>query len=257
MADPRNGRRADASASTTIGPGRSTRVGAEDELDGIHDLGGRLGFGPVEREQNEPAFHERWEARVFSFMAATFASGACRNVDQFRHAIERIDPRAYLTHGYYGRWLGGFENLLVESGVLERDEIDARTRERGAPTDALVASRPSKTPDRVANGPMAPGSDRMLERPARFARGDRVRTRAHGVPGHTRLPAYARGKLGTVTALHQGWVYPDSNAHGRGEDPQHLYTVAFSGRELWGEDSRLRLVVYVDLFEPYLNPEAP
>ena len=226
-------------------------------MDGIHDLGGKQGFGPVERAPNEPAFRERWEARVFSFMTATFASGACRNVDQFRHAIERIDPRAYLTHGYYGRWLGGFENLLVEAGVLERDEIDARTRERGAPSDALVASRPSKTPDCVTKGSTAPGSGRKLERPARFAEGDRVRTRAHGVPGHTRLPAYARGKLGTVTALHQGWVYPDSNAHGRGEDPQHLYTVAFSGRELWGEDSELGLVVHVDLFEPYLSPEAP
>ena len=140
--------------------------------------------------------------------------------------------------------------------MLERDEIDARTRERGAPPDALVASRPSKTPDGVRKDPTAPGSDRKLERPARFTEGDRVRTRAHGVPGHTRLPAYARGKLGTVTALHQGWVYPDSNAHGRGEDPQHLYTVAFLARELWGEDSEQRLVVYVDLFEPYLSPEA-
>lgn len=229
----------------------------EEELDGIHDLGGKQGFGPIEREQHEPAFHQRWEARVFSLMAPTFASGACRNVDQFRHAIERIDPRAYLTHGYYGRWLGGFENLLVEAGVLEREEIDARARDRGAPPDALVAARPSKTPDDVSEPPTLPGNERVLERLPRFAEGDRVRARPYGVPGHTRLPTYARGKLGTVAALHQGWVYPDSNAHGRGEDPQHLYTVAFLGRELWGEDSGRGLVVHVDLFEPYLSREAP
>jgi nitrile hydratase len=87
----------------------------------------------------------------------------------------------------------------------------------------------------------------------RFLAGDPVRTRATGKPGHTRLPGYARGKRGVVVVGHGGWVFPDSNAHGRGEQPQHLYTVAFSGEVLWGESAEPGTRVMLDLFESYLE----
>jgi nitrile hydratase subunit beta len=224
-------------------------------VDGIHDLGGKHGFGRVEREIDEPVFHADWEPRVFAIVRTAIEFGARSNVDQFRHAIERIDPAAYLTHTYYGRWLGGIENLLVEGGVLTRAEIDARYLARGGASDDLVASRPAANPDRVAGEP-AENAIRALQRTPRFRVGDTVMTRRHGVAGHTRLPAYARGRRGRIIATHGGWVYPDSNAHGRGEAPQHLYTVAFDGEELWGEATEASVVVHLDLFEPYLETAA-
>jgi nitrile hydratase subunit beta len=223
-------------------------------MDGIHDLGGKQGFGPVTRESDEPVFHARWEGRVFG-MSLSGAGGAARNSDHFRHAIERIDPVAYLTHGYYGRWLGGLEIRIVEAGILDSAAITRRAIELGAAADDSVAARPSPTPDRIDYPAAEPHSRRPVGGSPRFRIGDRVRTRSHGVSGHTRLPAYARGRSGRIVTWHDGWVFPDSNAHGRGENPQHLYTVAFDGHELWGDDSEAGIVVHLDLFEPYLDPE--
>ena len=223
-------------------------------MDGIHDLGGKYGFGAIAYEEHEPVFHQRWEARVFAIMLAARGAGAYRNSDQFRHAIERIDPVAYLTHGYYGRWLGGTETLLVEAGLLDREDLDHRVSERGGQPAALVAARPSSTPDRVAYDGADAGNFRPLQAEPRFQVGDAVRAQSTPSNGHTRLPAYARGARGVISAWHDGWVLPDSNAHGRGENPQHLYTVGFAGRELWGEEAEPGVVVHLDLFEPYLEP---
>jgi len=222
-------------------------------MDGIHDLGGRDGFGAIEYEANEPRFHERWEARVFGMYLKRLGGGG--NIDRRRHAVERIDPRAYIGHGYYGRWLGGLETLLVEADLLSRAEISARALALGARPFDVIASQPAAVPDVVPGPPedAPPDCRRPVERPPRFRIGDRVATLAHGVAGHTRLPAYARGRRGTITMHHDGWVYPDTNAHGHGEQPQHLYTVAFDGRELWGERTEAGVVVYLDLFEPYLS----
>ena len=224
-------------------------------MDGIHDLGGKQGFGSVKPEVDEPVFHERWEATVFGINVAARMAGVVRNTDQFRHAIERIDPRAYLDHGYYGRWLGGLETLFVEAGVFGSAEVDAQARQLGAKADDLIAARPQENAATVDYEPLAPDAQRELSGAPRFNVGDTVRTRLHGVPGHTRLPAYARGRLGTVVAGHGGWIYPDSNAHGHGEAPEHLYTVAFSGTELWGADAEPGVSLNIDLFEPYLEPD--
>jgi nitrile hydratase len=223
-------------------------------MDGIHDLGGRQGFGAVERETDEPAFHARWEARVFAMVGAA-AGGVIRNTDQFRHAVERIDPVAYLTHGYYGRWLGGIETLLREAGVVDETAIRARVAELGGDPQAPAAARPADQPDRVAYAPAAAGTRRDIDVPPRFAPGDRVRAVGTGKSGHTRLPAYARGKPGTIITHHGGWVFPDSNAHGQGEQPQHLYTVAFAGEALWGDQAEPGTSVTLDLFESYLEAE--
>jgi nitrile hydratase len=194
-------------------------------MDGIHDLGGMHGFGGVVVDPGEPLFHTRWEGRVFALSGVAIAATG-HNVDKFRHAIERIDPVTYLVAGYYGRWLLAIETLLRE---------------------APPAPAP---PERQARRPMA---RRVVERAPRFGAGDAVRARNLHPPGHTRLPRYARGKRGQITAVYDAYVYPDTHAHDRGEDPQHVYSVAFAGEELWGTDAEPGTVVHLDLFEPYLE----
>lgn len=223
-------------------------------MDGIHDLGGKHGFGQVVREVNEPAFHERWEAAVYAMVGAARRAGAYDNVDRFRHAVERIDPVAYLSHTYYGRWLGGLETLLVEAGVLETGDIDARALQLGASPDDLVAARPASAPDPVVESSRVATAQRDVATAPGFAVGDRIVTHIDVKAGHTRLPAYARGRPGIVRACRGAWVYPDTNAHGRGEHPQYLYSIEFEGSALWGESSEPALKVYIDLFEPYLRP---
>ena len=227
-------------------------------MQGIHDLGGRHGFGVLEVETDEPAFHHRWEAAVFAMIFAAGRAGVTGNSDRFRHAIERIDPAAYLEDTYYGRWLGGLETLFVDAGVFPREAIDEKAKSLGAPAGGRVASRPQVPPDPIV-GYDAPGCRRELSTPPRFALGEAVQTTLASSAGHTRLPAYARGRPGRITAQHGGWVFPDTHAHGAGEQPAHLYTVAFEGQDLWGPGSEPGVVVNLDLFEPYLLPqkEAP
>jgi len=192
-------------------------------MDGIHDLGGMQGFGPVPREpEDEASFHARWQQRVFGLAIGS----ALASVDAFRHAIERIDPVSYLTAGYWGRWLAALETLARE------DDPSVR------PTASPLAAR-------------------RVERDPAFGVGETVRVRELRTSGHTRLPGYARGRRGTVVEAHGAWVYPDTHAHGRGEDPQHLYTVRFDAAELWGETAEPASCVYVDLFEPYLSRTTP
>jgi len=221
-------------------------------MDSIHDLGGRQGFGAVEIEIDEPVFHSHWEAAVFTMTRTAQASGALQNTDQFRHAIERIDPIAYLSHGYYGRWLGGLENLFTEAGTITTRELNQRVVSRGGNLADRVAARPD--PDFAPfDLPEQTGAARAVDAVPRFEVGQRVRTRPATTTGHTRLPAYARNRQGTIQALHGGWVLPDTNAHGKGEHPQHLYTVGFSGAELWGDEAEPELRVHLDLFESYLE----
>lgn len=219
-------------------------------MDGIHDLGGKDGYGPVDKAGADTVFHDRWEAAVFSMLPAGPATGAWFSADRFRHAIERIDPEAYLADGYYGRWLGGIETLLVEAGVFTQEEITAKAVALGAASDSRIAARPKSSPEPVGEPSAARGARRPLDRVPRFAAGDMIVTKMDPVPGHTRLPAYARGKQGEITSCHDGWVYPDTNAHGLGEQPQPLYTVRFSSEVLWGSKG---FSVYLDLFEPYLS----
>ena len=222
-------------------------------MDGIHDLGGKHGFGVVEREENEPVFHARWEAQVFAVMRASGMAGAWHNADRFRHQIERIDPVAYLANGYYGRWLAGVETGLIESGILSQEEIAARHQQLGGHKTDDLGARPGQPPNQAP--PLSerrPNSVREASTSPEFAVGDSVVTSSEVKSGHTRLPAYARGKVGLVVAHHDVWVFPDTNAHGQGEQPQHLYTVQFTGETLWGSgDANMR--VCIDLFEPYLR----
>ena len=223
-------------------------------MDGIHDLGGKHGYGQVDVASGDlPAFPERWQAAVFSMVRALYAAGVTRNTDQFRYAVERIVPARYLSDGYYGRWLGGLETLLEEGQALSRAETDARLaqvtqeflRSSAQPgsgrTDLPVEQTTSATAQRA-----------QTDAAPRFAVGTAVCTRMYGHHGHTRLPAYARGKVGVVVAEHGAWVYPDTNAHSEGECPQILYTIEFDSQVLWGDEGEPNLRVCIDLFEPYL-----
>ena len=171
------------------------------------------------------------------------------SADEFRHAIERIPPTQYLALSYYERWLAAAETLLVERGVLTREELLAK--EDASIDPALVANAVP------ARGP-TPLKDKSQKKPARarFVKGDRVRGRNLNPSGHTRLPRYVRGKSGVVARDWGVFVYPDTNAHRAGTKPQHCYSVAFDARELWGKSANSHERVYIDLWEDYLEPIA-
>jgi len=222
-------------------------------MDGIHDLGGMHGFGPVEREENEPPFHAPWEAAVVAMMRASRAGGVF-NIDEFRHSIERMAPAEYLRSTYYERWLDGITRLLVEKGVVSTAELAARTESFLAPpATASSTVRPASAPA-GGGSPADLSFFREPSTPPRFAVGEAVVTRHVHRTGHTRLPRYARGKRGEIAAHRGGHVFPDTNAHGRGEQPQHVYGVRFDARELWGEAAEPNAHVYLDLWESYLLP---
>jgi nitrile hydratase beta subunit len=217
-------------------------------MNGIHDMGGMDGFGPVVREAKEPVFHADWERRVFALV--NVAMNVARvNVDEFRHAIERIPPGQYLTSSYYERWLAAVETLLVERRIITRDELIAK---HDGSAEIVRAQ--------IATGMRTVGPDPIEEKPgaksprARFARGDRVRARNFNTSGHTRLPRYVRGKHGVIARDWGVFVFPDTNAHHAGTKPQHCYSVGFDARELWGKSASSRERVLVDLWEDYLEP---
>jgi nitrile hydratase beta subunit len=216
-----------------------------DQMNGIHDLGGMHGFGPVKAEANEPVFHAAWEGRVFA-LANLYLGLGFGNIDRFRHAIERLPPATYLTAGYYGRWLGALETLLAEDGVVGRAEIDSG--EQGRPLAGAATATPA--PPGNASG----AAKRSLDAAPRFTSGQIVRARNINPSGHTRLPRYVRGKRGLVAHVHPAWVFPDTNAHGLGESPQYVYAVRFEAAELWGPQAEAATAMHVDLFESYLEP---
>jgi nitrile hydratase len=219
-------------------------------MNGIHDLGGMHGFGPVEREQNEPPFHAPWEASMVAIQNAV--CNTVMNIDEFRHGIERMEPGHYLQSSYFEHWLDGITRVLVEKGEIEAGELDARTASFEAQEDDPAASVKGPTEPRPRRGG---GVIRGAVTP-RFAVGDGVVTRVISPHGHTRLPRYARGKRGVVERVHGTHVFPDSNAHGRGEQPQPVYSVRFTAHELWGGGAEPNQTVSLDLWESYLEAIA-
>ena len=201
-------------------------------VDGIHDMGGMQGFGRIPVAPEEAVFHAPWEARVHAMVYLLIGAGVS-NVDAFRHAIEQIPPAEYLTVGYYGRWLRAAETLVAQAG-----RADAK------PADASSAGLFHDFRD--------------LPTEPRFAIGAPVRVRNLHPSGHTRLPGYVRGKRGVIGRVHRACVLPDTNAHGRGERLEHLFSVRFSASELWGDGAESDAPVCVDLFDRYLEtPPGP
>jgi nitrile hydratase subunit beta len=219
-------------------------------MDGIHDMGGMHGFGKVAPEKDEPVFHAPWEGRCLALNRAMGAIGAW-SIDAGRAGIEALPPDVYLTSSYYGKWALRLENMVVARGLAGADEIAAG--------HALRSGNPLNRKLQAADVPrtLARGSfGRTPQAAARFKVGDRVRAKNIHPPTHTRLPRYARGRLGVIEAIRGCHVFPDSIAIGAGENPQWLYTVLFEGRELWGEKSDPTLKVSIEAFEPYLDPAS-
>jgi nitrile hydratase beta subunit len=218
-------------------------------VNSIHDLGGMHGFGAIHAEPNEPPFHERWEGRAGGILEImTFPAGF--TVDRFRYLRETLRPDLYLTQSYYEQWIYIAEQALLEAGMISAEEL---ARGTAAPHDAKRAdAMPADAVWGFLRGRAHSG--RPLDAVPRFAIGQRVRTRNVQPVSHTRLPRYARGKTGTILRHHGGHVLPDASAHGKGDAPQHLYTVSFAARELWGGSASARDSVNLDLWESYLEP---
>lgn len=205
-------------------------------MDGIHDLGGKQGFGPIRYSIDATVFHEPWEVRANSLYALSVRRGIF-NMDEYRHAIERMNPRHYLSAGYYERSLTGLATLLVEKGVMTREELEQRAGGEVPLSSPSAAGRPNH-PARVV-----------------FAVGDRVRVRDEHVPGHCRMPGYVRGKTGVVVGVSPAYPFPDADAHGVNAEHEPTYDVRFASEELWpnGADSAS---VHVGVFESYLERAA-
>jgi nitrile hydratase len=207
-------------------------------MDGIYDLSGMSGFGAIEVERDEPVFHEPWEARAFAMNVLSIGLFGWYNADEYRHAIERMDPVHYLAATYYERVLTGVATLLVEKGLVDPADLQRRA---GGP---FPLGRPA-----VANLE-SPGSGR--DEP-RFEVGDEVVVRDMHRPGHTRAPRYCRGKRGTVLHVAPPFKFPDDSAHGGPLRKEHTYHVEFQADRLWADEPRPGETVVVDLWETYLE----
>lgn len=218
-------------------------------MNGVHDMGGMQGMGPVEIEKDEPVFHREWEARVY---ALNFAARAWRkwNIDTGRHEIEQLPAADYLRMSYYEKWFARLVSLLVKTGMVTREEIESGNPAPGSPklTPALTVEQ---VPAAALNRVIPSSHDPAIE--PRFHVGQRVRARNINPAGHTRLPRYARGKTGYVDRDHGVHIFPDTSAHGLGEKRQHVYSVKFAARELWGDQASARDSVYIDLWDDHLE----
>jgi nitrile hydratase len=202
-------------------------------MDGMHDLGGKQGFGKVRYTPNATTFHAAWEVRANSLYAFAVRSGIF-NMDEYRHAIERMDPRHYLAASYYERSLTSLATLCVEKGLVTHEELERRA---GVP---FPLARPS-----------APGRSNAADR-ERFKAGDRVRVKMESVPGHMRMPGYIRGKPGVVVAESPAYPFPDGHAHGVDSQDEPTYDVRFRTEDLWPGSAEPALV-HVGVFQSYLE----
>jgi nitrile hydratase len=218
-------------------------------MNGPHDLGGLHGFGPVAPEVNEPYFHAEWEKRALGVTLSCGAFGAW-TIDESRHARENIPPATYLAASYYEIWIRALETLLQRHGFVSGAELaQGRMLEKGTPPKRVLTAE--MVPAVLARGGPC---DRPLDTAPRFAAGAHVRTRNFNPATHTRLPRYVRGKIGVVETVQGAFVFPDDSAHGKGENPQWIYTVVFDGAEIWGEGAAPGLAVSIDAWESYLEP---
>ena len=214
----------------------------------FHDLGGQHGYGSIEVEPAGPVFHERWEGRVFGISLSVSGREGI-NLDATRYRGECLDPVSYFQNGYYGRWLAALELKLEEEGLLAPGELDQRLEDKLEPASSGSAPPPPQQGSPLRGLHVI---REVNESPA-YTQGQAILTRNHQPAGHTRLPAYARWRRGVIMRVHPAMVFPDTNAHGKGENPQYVYTVEFSGEELWGDSAEPGTFVELDLFESYLT----
>lgn len=215
-------------------------------MNGIHDMGGMQDMGPVRPEKDEPVFHAIWEGRMFALDVAVDGdwTGAAE-----RYQKESIPPAEYLRMSYYEIWMTSLVELMVKTGLVTRAEVDSGKPIKGTTKVGHVLSV-AEVATLIAPGTPAGVT---LTATARFQAGQRIRARNMHPVGHTRLPRYTRGKLGTIERDRGVFVFPDTRAHGLGDKPQHVYSVRFAARELWGEQASQRDSVYVDMWDDYLE----
>lgn len=202
-------------------------------MDGIHDMGGRQGFGRIRYALKAQTFHEPWEKRVNALYSLAVKCGIF-NMDEYRHAIERMEPRHYLSASYYERSLTSLATLCVEKGILTQEELERRAQGQ------FPLSMPS-----------APGRGNVPTRQT-FKPGDKVRVRTDHVPGHVRMPGYIRGKTGVVVSESPKYPFPDAHAHGIHAEDEPTYDVRFNAGELWPNDAE-PAHVHVGVFQSYLE----
>jgi nitrile hydratase subunit beta len=218
-------------------------------MNGVHDMGGMHGMGPIHHEQNEPVFHEPWEGRVYAITRLLRAGGGRQNLDNSRFQLEQLPPAEYLRMSYYERWFARLLNVVVNLGVVTREELES-----GKPATGSAKATPAVTAAMVPAMVMRRNSARRDVAVApRYKVGQNVRARNINPTGHTRLPRYVRGKRGIVHLDHGVFLFPDTNAAFLGEKPQHVYSVRFAARELWGEQASTRDFVYLDMWDDYLE----
>ena len=215
-------------------------------MNGIHDMGGMHGMGPLLREQDEPVFHAPWERRVF---AIYFGIDGDWPNGSGRFARELIPAAEHLAMSYYERWLASVTSLLVKSGMMTWQELESGRAQFGN-----IKHRQKLRAEDVASL-IAQGVPARSNVPAvaHYRVGERVRARNINPMGHTRLPRYARGKPGTVVRDHGVFIFLDASVQGLGDQPQHVYTVRFTARDLWGEQASAVDSVYVDLWDDHLE----
>jgi len=217
-------------------------------MNGVHDMGGMQNFGPVRPDKNEPVFHTRWEGRLQAMWSALGTWGKW-NIDMGRQTRELLPPAEYLALNYYQSRYLQMVALLTASGLATRAEIES-----GRPAKGTQKAVPPLKADKVAAW-FSNGNPKTRDAAVapRFQAGQRVRARNINPSTHTRLPRYARGKFGRVERDHGVYVFPDSNAQRLGEKPQHVYSVRFTARELWGEQANPKDTVVVALWDDYLE----
>jgi nitrile hydratase subunit beta len=228
----------------------------------IHDMGGRFGDGPVPEKDDNVVFHSEWEARAMANTVLAGGLGAW-NIDAGRHARENLTPRDYARFSYYEKWMAALADILVVRGVLSKDDL-RRARDLAKGGETLT---PAPLSDKALRAADVMAAQRKVVSYTRdggaqdFNIGDLVRTADYSTNhrvkgGHTRLPAYAMGRVGKVVLLHGTHVLPDSNAHFQGEAPEPLYAVEFDAGALWGSDAENPDdKVVLDLWQSYLTAE--
>ena len=216
-------------------------------MDGIHDLGGKEGYGPVPVTTGDAPFDHDWERRMWGLAREGLVHSM--TIDWFRHGLELMVPGDYLTYSYFQKWATNYLMLFADDGIATLDEIAA-----GHVADPAAPAAPKSTAE-VIEQVRAACTDfsTAADTPPRFAVGGMVRTLTQGTAPHTRLPGYARGRTGTVIAHHGAHLLPDAGAQGR-HVGEHLYTVSFAARELWGADAHAADTVTLELWESYLVP---
>jgi len=218
-------------------------------MNGVHDCGGMQCYHPILYTPSERVFHAPWEGRV---LALTLASWYVHNAElpTSRSDIETLPPADYLRMSYYEIWFAALVKALIDNGWVTAREVEHGRSERAATNGAVPASRA----EIVAAGLKPPDNPRKDTEVPRFVVGARVRALNINPATHTRLPRYARGKVGTIARTYGVANFPDTDEYNLGANPNHVYSVRFPARELWGSDASPKDFIYVDLWERYLEP---